>query len=101
AARCFEIGEGLAVELGQPALLWTAAWNRVGRLAQPGRLEEAERAAEAALEIGQACGQPDAFLFFAAQMSCLRREQGRVGELEETLQEAAGRWPGFPFLRLF
>jgi class 3 adenylate cyclase len=101
AARCFEMGESLAVELGQPALLWTAAWNRVGRLAQPGRLDEAERAAQAALELGQACGQPDAFLFFADQMYCLRREQGRVGELEETLQEAVGRWPGWPFLHLF
>ncbi|MGH9002619.1 MAG: hypothetical protein ACRDYV_05770, partial [Acidimicrobiia bacterium] len=101
AARCFEMGESLAVELGQPALLWTAAWNRVGRLAQPGRIDEAERAAHHALEVGRACGQPDAYLFFADQMYCLRREQGRVGELEETLREAADQWPGFPFLPLF
>ncbi len=101
SAACLEVAERLAAELNQPALLWTTAWNRVGRLVQPGRLDEAERAAYSALEIGEACGQPDALLFFSVQTYCIRREQSRVGEIEEMIREAADRWPMFPLLRIF
>ena len=100
SAACLDMAERLATELGQPALLWSAAWSRVGRLVQPGRLDDAEQTAVSAFEVGQACGQPDAYLFFGVQMFCVRREQGRLGEIEEILREMADRWPMFAIVHL-
>jgi tetratricopeptide (TPR) repeat protein len=48
------------------------------------------------LRLGQATGQPDASVFFLGQISCVRYEQGRLGEMERALQEALAAYPGLP-----
>ena len=93
ANSMFEFADALAADLAQPTLLWTMAWSRVGRLAREGRLLEAEAMVEAGHELGMMTGQPDADAYHLVQLACIRREQGRLGELEEPLRQGRNRWP--------
>ncbi|MGH9009651.1 MAG: ATP-binding protein, partial [Acidimicrobiia bacterium] len=90
--------QALATELGQPTLLWMAGWLTVGHLLLAGKIDEADRAAQEAYEIGQSSGQPDAGLVFLLQRSVIRFEQGRLGELEPELSEMCARFPALPGL---
>jgi class 3 adenylate cyclase len=99
ANRSVDIGEALARDLGQPPLMWLAAWNGAARLARDGRLAEAEAAVTAAREVGLAAAQADAPLFYAAQMTELLWEQQRLGELAETLWDTSERWVRIPVLK--
>jgi tetratricopeptide (TPR) repeat protein len=91
--------ERLSRELGQPALRWYAAFRRAWRGLLAGRLEEAERLCLEALQIGNDCGQPDAVAVYAAQIAMVRRDQGRVAELEPVVAQAAADNPGIPGFR--
>jgi hypothetical protein len=44
-------------------------------------LEESERFATEALDIGTSSGQPDAAVFFGATLGTIRMKQGQSGEL--------------------
>jgi class 3 adenylate cyclase/tetratricopeptide (TPR) repeat protein len=60
--------ERLADELRQPRYRWYAMTRRTMRALLSGDLDEAERTARAALELGRAAGQGDAENIFVAQM---------------------------------
>jgi DNA-binding SARP family transcriptional activator len=94
ADRTLEQFEHLTAELGQPALTWVAGLNRVMRVMLSGDVGQAERLALANFDLGRATGQPDASLFFLAQLFCIRYEQGRLDEMERTVQEALSARPG-------
>jgi tetratricopeptide (TPR) repeat protein len=85
ADRHLEAAERLAAELGQPTLRWFVGHSRVIRTLLAGDLVEGERLIRANFELGQATGQTDAHVFFAAHLAQLRFEQGRIGELEEQI----------------
>ncbi|MGH9038353.1 MAG: ATP-binding protein [Acidimicrobiia bacterium] len=95
ADRYLEVVEQLTAELGQPGLRWIATWSRAGRLLYAGEIDKAERLIVEGLGLGRMAGEVDAPVFFAAQHSLVRFEQGRLGELEDLLTEAAVGTPGY------
>ena len=85
--------ERLVDELSHAFLRYFALFIRGCRVLVSGHIAEAERLAAATLAHGQATGQPDAPVFFAAQQFDVRFEQGRLGEMEERLSEVVQRVP--------
>ena len=86
------VGEGL---MPQPYFRPLLTFSRATMLLAGGRLEEAEVASRAALDMGQATGQLDAPVFFAIQLFGIRFEQGRLDEEQVALVTAtAERLPG-------
>jgi hypothetical protein len=80
--------------LRQPLFLWQAAVWRSMRALLEGRLELADELAAAALNAaarGEAVTGPQ---YYAIQLLALRREQGRIGELEQPAREMIRRSPG-------
>jgi tetratricopeptide (TPR) repeat protein len=90
--------ERLAGELRQPFYKW---WAQLGRamLAAMRGAPNAEAETFAAFELGMAGGQPDAAEVFGAQISVLRRYQGRLGELIDILCANADSQPHLPVWR--
>jgi class 3 adenylate cyclase/tetratricopeptide (TPR) repeat protein len=95
ADRHLEAAERLAAELGQPTLRWFVGHSRAVRVLLAGDLAEGERLIHANFELGQATGQADAHVFFAAHLFQLRFEQGRIGELEGPIVEASANHPAY------
>jgi tetratricopeptide (TPR) repeat protein len=93
ADRHLEGAERLVGELGQPTLRWFVGNSRAVRVLLAGDLAEGERLVHANFELGQATGQSDAPVFFASHLLQLRFAQGRLGELEGRIVEAAAN-PG-------
>jgi DNA-binding SARP family transcriptional activator/tetratricopeptide (TPR) repeat protein len=77
-----------AEQLRQPLYLWHAAvWEAMKALLD-GRLEEAEPLAAAAASSGIRSEGVTAPQYYAVQVLSLRREQARMGELEDPVREA-------------
>jgi tetratricopeptide (TPR) repeat protein len=68
----------------------------VGDLVRAGRIDEADRIALEAFEIGEASGQPDARFVFLIQRAVIRFGQGRLGELEPELSAMSALFPSVP-----
>lgn len=98
AAEIEEISR-LAEELRHPRHLWNAALARAMRAFLDGQFDDGERLAEEALALGQRAGEPDALLTFGVQLFLLRREQGRLQELEDTLRDFVAGYPAVPAVR--
>jgi eukaryotic-like serine/threonine-protein kinase len=82
-----------AERLRQPLYLWNAAvWQAMKRLLD-GRLEEAEPIAAAAVSSGIRSEGVTAPQYYAVQVLYLRREQSRMGELEDSVREALSTNP--------
>jgi tetratricopeptide (TPR) repeat protein len=78
----------LAEQLRQPRYVWYAAlWRAMLALAD-GRFAEAELAAEDALHTGEGVHDVNAAAAYRAQLFMIRREQGRLGELEPAVVAA-------------
>jgi tetratricopeptide (TPR) repeat protein len=84
---CGEIGayEHLASEVGLALYEWYAEQFQAMRALAEGRFDVAEERAKRALVTGRRAGIGSAEQFFAVQMFVLRRDQGRLGELEDTV----------------
>ena len=89
----------MAEKLGQPLYLWVASYYDASLALLHGDTEEAEQLATAALEVGTAGGQPDAFAFYGVQLMQTRYEQGRMGELVSLIADAAEQNPSMPTFR--
>jgi len=89
----------LARELREPVYLWLSSMFRAMRALLVGAFADCERLAQQAFELGQRAQNPNAMQAFAAQMFFLRREQGRLGELRETLEAMARQYPSMPTWR--
>jgi len=98
AERALAEGERLAGELRQPYFTW---WARIGRtmLAVMRGAPDAEAQIFATFELGTAGGQPDAAVVFGAQLTALRGNQGRTGELAEVMQANVDAMPHMPVWR--
>lgn len=77
-----ELHARLAEAQQQPASLWRASVFRAMRALLSGRFEEAEWLVARALDAGQRLQDPNVTDVFGVQMLTLRREQGRLGEME-------------------
>jgi tetratricopeptide (TPR) repeat protein len=89
----------LAGELRQPAQEWFAvAYDALLALFE-GRLAEAERLMTAALEVGGRSMGWNASVTHGLQLYLLRREQGRLAEIEEFVRRAVHEYPTYPIWR--
>ncbi|MBI1818342.1 MAG: AAA family ATPase [Deltaproteobacteria bacterium] len=86
-------------ELGLPVRRWSLKQDQATRALLDGRAADAERLIAEGFEIGQASGQPDALLIYSAQVSDLRRMQGRLDELEPLIEHALTDYPGVSGVR--
>ena len=81
-----EAHAGIAQELQQPLYLCLTAQFRAMRALLAGRFEDSERLAQEALAIGQSLQTENVAGIFGLQMFTLRREQGRLRELEPAVR---------------
>lgn len=79
--RVVDEAVALAEAAGLPVLHWATQVYRVNQLATSGTLDDAERLANAAHQLGLRLGQADATLFFGGQLYMIRYEQDRLAEL--------------------
>lgn len=89
----------LAEELRQPTQLWQLTANRVLMALFAGRLEDAEMLIERALDYGRDAQRRDAELSSRVHTYTLRREQGRLEEVEAVLQRSTDEYPDRPMFR--
>jgi hypothetical protein len=75
----------LAEALQRPLYLWWTTGFRCARAQLDGDFELAERLADEALAIGQRGQAENAMHFYAQAIFTIRREQGRLGELEDAM----------------
>jgi class 3 adenylate cyclase/tetratricopeptide (TPR) repeat protein len=83
----------IAEELGQPVLLWRAAYLQAHRAMASGRFDDVERWANQALCLGDEAGQPDSRAFHDAHLE-VRILQGRFEEAAELTRPLIGQFPG-------
>ena len=70
-------------DLGQPVPRWATRWINAVAEFLAGRLDEAERLAEEAAQVGVDSGQPDAIALYTGQLEQVRWAQDRADELED------------------
>lgn len=85
--------DALADELRQPLYLWQAVVWRAMRAVLDGALDAAEALAEDALAAGGPTEGVTAPQYYAVQLMTVRREQRRMGELEQLVRTIAQRDP--------
>ena len=95
----FEDYARTAAELRQPSHLWYAGLMRTSVLLLDGRLDDAEAQAEQTYAEGLRAQSWDAGAAHLLALSALRREQGRLAELEEDLIDAGSLYPGYRLFR--
>lgn len=89
----------VADELGEPVLRWLATVTGTVLAFTEGRLDDAERLAEAARNAGPRSRSNDALAGYAGQMFQLRREQGRLLDVEGLVERAARDLSWYPMFR--
>jgi tetratricopeptide (TPR) repeat protein len=86
--------EALAARLKQPVYEWQGAMVTAASALFRGDLTEAEQLAAKALESGHATSY-DAGCSYRLAMFLLRREQGRLPEIEHLTRKAVDEYPGY------
>ncbi len=94
ARRCAEEREAIADQLGEPTLRWFAALGTAALDLIEGDLAAARRGAEASLALGFETGQPDALVFFGAQMIQIHWHLGQYDECIPYVEQGIERAPG-------
>jgi class 3 adenylate cyclase/tetratricopeptide (TPR) repeat protein len=89
----------LADQLGLPRELWMVALARDGGLLLAGHADDAEQAAQHALELGTRAGRPEALATFGGRLYRIRQHQGRVDEIADPFIDAARDNPSIAALR--
>ena len=85
--------------LRQPLYIWHALVWRAMRALLDGRLDEADELAAEALAAGAPGESVTAFQYYAVQLLAIRREQGRIGELERAVRRQVESSPDRPAWR--
>jgi DNA-binding SARP family transcriptional activator len=83
----------LAEALQRPIWLWWSSLLRCTRAQLAGRFDEAERLAQATLEIGSRGQAENAVNAYAQALFNIRREQGRLGEVESAVRGLIDAYP--------
>jgi tetratricopeptide (TPR) repeat protein len=89
----------LAQTLRQPLYLSRVSFRRAMRALLEGRFADAERLAQEALALGQRAHNQTTNLIFGVQLWTLRREQGRLQEVEAALRGIIAQYPSLPAWR--
>jgi tetratricopeptide (TPR) repeat protein len=89
----------LAEALKRPLYLWWTAVIRSARAQLAGEFEAAERVAEEALAIGRHGQAENALHYYAQALFNLRREQGRLEEVEGAVRQFVALYPAIPAWR--
>lgn len=89
----------LADALHRPIWLWWASLFRGSRAQLDGRFDEAERLAQETLVIGQRGQAENALHYYAQEMYSIRREQGRLAEVEGAVRNFIELYPAIPAWR--
>jgi tetratricopeptide (TPR) repeat protein len=89
----------LAEALQRPLWLWWTALFRCARAQLDGRFDEAEQLAGEALALGQRGQGENATNAFAQAMFNIRREQGRLAEVEPAVVHFVDLYPALPAWR--
>jgi len=89
----------LAAALHRPLYEWWTCLFRCARAQIDGRFDEAERLAQETLAIGQRGQAENAGHVFAQAMFNIRREQGRLAEVEESVHGFIAMYPAVPAWR--
>jgi class 3 adenylate cyclase len=88
-----------AEESRMPLWLWQSALTRAMRVMFEGPIPEAEAAALSAFALGQKANPDVAAQMFGAQIYALRREQGRLPEMESSVKGFVQMYPAIPAWR--
>jgi DNA-binding SARP family transcriptional activator len=102
AARVAAVAEthrAVADELKQPSQQWYSTVMRSHLVFLRGDFAEAERLAEEALEIGKHAQSWDAGFSYLIMIFAIRREQGRLSEIDELMRRSVDEYPGYRSLR--
>jgi class 3 adenylate cyclase len=89
----------MAEEIRMPLWMWQAELMRGMRTMFQGTMAEAEQLANSALALGQRASPEVAMQMFGAMNFAIRREQGRLGELEAPIRGFAQMYPAVPAWR--
>jgi tetratricopeptide (TPR) repeat protein len=89
----------LADELRDPLHLWMVPLYQANRAMLEGRTVDAERLAAEAFATGRGVQAQNAAQLYAVQLFALRMMQGRLSEVEQSLEEFARRYPAAPVWR--
>jgi tetratricopeptide (TPR) repeat protein len=89
----------LAEALHRPIWLWWASLFRGARAQLAGEFDEAERLAQETLAIGQRGQAENALHYYAQSMFNIRREQGRLAEVEGAVRGFIELYPAIPAWR--
>ena len=84
---------GLAEELRQPAQHWSVGTGRTMLGLMEGRFEQAERLISETLALGERSQSWNAVVSQRIALFVLRRAQGRLAELEETISRSVHEYP--------
>ena len=93
------VHERLAEELRDPLHLWYVPMFASARALLQGRLPQSERFAADAFAVGRGSQAQNAAQMYAVQLFALRAEQGRLTEVEQSLEEFGRRYPAAPVWR--
>ena len=89
----------LAAELRQPSHLWMVRGYRALVALLDGRLAEAEELIREARALGERAQSWNAVVTHRLQLYVLRREQGRLGEMQELVRSSVEEYPTYPIFR--
>jgi tetratricopeptide (TPR) repeat protein len=88
--------DAAADRVGQPVMRWMTLYSAAQWSFLAGDMAAGEQLAEKALALGTEMGQPDAFPYFATQLSHARWQQGRLAEIVDLIEAGARDNPGIP-----
>ncbi len=86
------LGE-LAATLGQPAQLWSVSTSQTMIALIEGRFEDAESLIDECHALGEQSYRFNADVSSRVQLFLLRRDQGRLGEIEHMIAQAVHQYP--------
>ncbi len=89
----------LAEELRQPSQKWFVAVYAALITLLEGNLDDAEEMIDGARRLGERSQSWNAAVSYGLQMFVLRREQGRVAEVEDLVRRSAEDYPTYPIWR--
>jgi class 3 adenylate cyclase/tetratricopeptide (TPR) repeat protein len=89
AVRQLDEARHLAAETGQYIPAWMGTFTYAGHELLRGSVQAAENLAFESLELGERAGYPDAVFIYGSLLWLIRREQGRLAEVEEVIRTTA------------
>ena len=89
----------VARDLRQPSQAWLVGAHEALLALFAGSLEEAERLVDAARDLGERTQGWNATVTHRLQLYALRREQDRLGEIEDLIRRSVAEFPTYPIVR--